>query len=94
MPGAKLVEDNSMEVCFQIPDSSAKSGCLTTLFAELEKFCPHLGVSSYGISDTSLEEVRIYGLVLVLEVWCFLFEKYVLICVYIFTPVCMSRCKH
>lgn len=57
VPGAKLVEDNSMEVCFQLPETAARSGEMTALFAELEKVYSLLGISSYGISDTSLEEV-------------------------------------
>ncbi|KAK7488493.1 hypothetical protein BaRGS_00020278 [Batillaria attramentaria] len=57
VPEAQLVEDNSMEVCFQMPESAADSGQLTALFAELEKVHDVLGISSYGISDTSLEEV-------------------------------------
>ncbi|KAK7490493.1 hypothetical protein BaRGS_00018279 [Batillaria attramentaria] len=57
VPEAQLVEDNSMEVCFQMPESAADSGQLTALFAELEKVHDVMGVSSYGISDTSLEEV-------------------------------------
>lgn len=55
-----------MEVCFQVPETAAKSGQLTALFAELEKVHDVMGVSSYGISDTSLEEVRTLLLVLVL----------------------------
>ena len=60
VPGARLVEDNSMEVCFQLPESAAKQGHMTRLFAELEKVHGALGISSYGISDTSLEEVSFF----------------------------------
>ncbi|KAK7101016.1 phospholipid-transporting ATPase ABCA1-like [Littorina saxatilis] len=57
VPEARLVEDNSMEVCFQMPEAAAKSGQMTAMFAELEKVHDILGISSYGVSDTSLEEV-------------------------------------
>ena len=59
VPEARLVEDNSMEVCFQLPEKAAKSGQMTAMFAELEKVHDILGISSYGVSDTSLEEVRL-----------------------------------
>ncbi|KAL8576510.1 hypothetical protein ACOMHN_003068 [Nucella lapillus] len=54
---AHLVEDNSMEVCFQLPEDAARSGQLTSMLAELETVHSALGIASYGISDTSLEEV-------------------------------------
>ncbi|XP_076463176.1 phospholipid-transporting ATPase ABCA1-like isoform X2 [Babylonia areolata] len=57
VPTAQMVEDNSMEVCFQLPDSAARSGQLTAMLGELEKVHRALGISNYGISDTSLEEV-------------------------------------
>ena len=47
-----------MEVCFQFPEEAAKSGQMAAMFAELEKVHDILGISSYGVSDTSLEEVR------------------------------------
>ncbi|KAL8582197.1 hypothetical protein ACOMHN_004116 [Nucella lapillus] len=57
IPEAQLVEDTSMEVCFQLPDTAAKSGQMTDLFTQLETMHDVLGISSYGVSDTSLEEV-------------------------------------
>ena len=60
VPEAQLVEDNSMEVCFQMPEAAAKSGQMTAMFAELEQVHDMLGISSYGVSDTSLEEVRFH----------------------------------
>ncbi|XP_063401544.1 phospholipid-transporting ATPase ABCA1-like [Mytilus trossulus] len=54
---AKLVEDNSTEVIFQLPPESARDGYLEMLFEMLENCHEDLGISSYGISDTCLEEV-------------------------------------
>ncbi|XP_035826205.1 ATP-binding cassette sub-family A member 7 [Aplysia californica] len=57
VPSATLVEDNSMEVCFRLPEDDGHSGKFQKLFAALEVSHKGLGVSSYGVSDTSLEEV-------------------------------------
>ena len=54
---ARLVEDNMTEMCFQLPDEAAKQGMFERLFLELERKHKDLGISSFGISDTSLEEV-------------------------------------
>ena len=73
-----------MEVCFQLPDSAARSGQMTAMFADLEKMHDILGISSYGISDTSLEEVSwlfqavvmmvVMMFCLVLQHFCFVFK--------------------
>ncbi|XP_059140192.1 phospholipid-transporting ATPase ABCA1-like [Physella acuta] len=57
VPGAVLVEDNSMEVCFRLPEGEDHARKFQELFAALELSHQELGISSYGISDTSLEEV-------------------------------------
>ncbi|WAR23494.1 ABCA1-like protein [Mya arenaria] len=57
VPEAKLVEDNMTELCYQLPDNAAHRGDFERLFHELESSCVHLGISNFGISDTSLEEV-------------------------------------
>ena len=54
---AQLVEDNSTEVIFQLPPEAARDGYFEMLFEMLENCHRDLGISSYGISDTSLEEV-------------------------------------
>ncbi|KAL3869286.1 hypothetical protein ACJMK2_041989, partial [Sinanodonta woodiana] len=54
---ASLKEDNPTELTYQLPAVSAYNGDFERLFSELE-FCHNdLGISSFGISDTSLEEV-------------------------------------
>ncbi|XP_054718877.1 phospholipid-transporting ATPase ABCA7-like [Uloborus diversus] len=57
VPEAKLVEDVGSEVSYLIPPSSQRSGELQRLFKALDVNLEELHISSYGISDTSLEEV-------------------------------------
>ncbi|GFN96696.1 ATP-binding cassette sub-family a member 1 [Plakobranchus ocellatus] len=57
VPGAVLVEDNSMEVCFRLPEDTDHAQKFQRLFAALEFSHKDMGISSYGISDTNLEEV-------------------------------------
>lgn len=57
VPGSRLVEDIGHEVLFVLPYTGAKDGAFGELFRELDAHLGELGVSSYGISDTTLEEV-------------------------------------
>ncbi|NXW61981.1 ABCA1 protein, partial [Eurystomus gularis] len=57
VPGSRLVEDIGHEVHFVLPYSGAKDGAFGDLFRELDARLGELGISSYGISDTTLEEV-------------------------------------
>ncbi|XP_014738361.1 PREDICTED: ATP-binding cassette sub-family A member 7 [Sturnus vulgaris] len=57
VPGSRLVEDIGHEVLFVLPYSGAKDGAFGELFRELDAHLGELGVSSYGISDTTLEEI-------------------------------------
>lgn len=61
VPEARLVEDVGSEVSYLIPPSSQRSGELQRLFKGLDASLDDLHISSYGISDTSLEEVHICG---------------------------------
>ncbi|GFT33344.1 phospholipid-transporting ATPase ABCA1 [Nephila pilipes] len=54
---ARLVEDVGSEVSYLIPFSSQRSGELQRLFRALDMSLEELHISSYGISDTTLEEV-------------------------------------
>ncbi|XP_064607351.1 phospholipid-transporting ATPase ABCA1-like [Liolophura sinensis] len=54
---AYLVENVGTELCFQLPEEGSHDGRFTNLFLALEKCHDDLGISSYGVSDTSLEEV-------------------------------------
>lgn len=63
---AQLVEDNSTEIIFQLPSEAAQDGYFEMLFEKLENCHNDLGILSYGISDTSLEEVYFFLLIIVL----------------------------
>ncbi|XP_048415909.1 phospholipid-transporting ATPase ABCA1-like [Stegostoma tigrinum] len=54
---ARLVEDFGHEMTFILPYVGAKDGAFVELFQELDSHLCELGISSYGISDTSLEEI-------------------------------------
>ncbi len=58
VPGSALVENIGTELTFQLPEDGARSGAFEQLFNDLDANLARLGVSSYGISDTTLEEVR------------------------------------
>ncbi|CAI5799096.1 phospholipid-transporting ATPase ABCA7 [Podarcis lilfordi] len=57
VPGSRLVEDICQEVLYVLPYSGAKDGAFGELFRELDARLAELGISGYGISDTSLEEI-------------------------------------
>ncbi|XP_075906360.1 phospholipid-transporting ATPase ABCA1-like [Nelusetta ayraudi] len=54
---ARLVEDLGHELTYVLPYQSAKDGAFVELFHELDDRLSDLGISSYGISDTTLEEI-------------------------------------
>uniref|UniRef100_A0AAQ4QFF7 P-type phospholipid transporter n=1 Tax=Gasterosteus aculeatus aculeatus TaxID=481459 RepID=A0AAQ4QFF7_GASAC len=54
---ARLVEDVGHEITYILPYQSAKDGAFVELFHELDDRLTDLGISSYGISDTTLEEI-------------------------------------
>lgn len=51
------MENIGQEALYILPYSGAKGGAFGDLFQELDSRLSELGISSYGISDTSLEEV-------------------------------------
>ncbi len=57
VPGACLVEDMGLELYFQLPSDEIRTGNFTKLFNDLDTDLSKLGISSYGIADTTLEEV-------------------------------------
>lgn len=57
VPAARLVEDLGHELTYVLPYSAAKDGAFVELFKDLDKKLADLGISSYGVSDTTLEEV-------------------------------------
>lgn len=57
VPSARLVEDLGHEITYVLPYKAAKDGAFVELFHEIDDRLIDLGISSYGISDTTLEEV-------------------------------------
>uniref|UniRef100_A0A7M4G151 ATP binding cassette subfamily A member 7 n=1 Tax=Crocodylus porosus TaxID=8502 RepID=A0A7M4G151_CROPO len=57
VPGSRLVEDIGHELLYVLPSSGAKDGSFGELFRELDARLGELGVSGYGVSDTTLEEI-------------------------------------
>ncbi|KAM4810632.1 phospholipid-transporting ATPase ABCA1 [Rhinophrynus dorsalis] len=54
---ARLVEDIGHELTYVLPYEAAKEGAFVELFHEIDDRLTDLGISSYGISDTTLEEI-------------------------------------
>ncbi|TKC43221.1 hypothetical protein EI555_011902 [Monodon monoceros] len=57
VPEAKLVECVGQELIFLLPNKNFKQRAYASLFRELEETLGDLGLSSFGISDTPLEEI-------------------------------------
>ncbi|XP_034038157.1 phospholipid-transporting ATPase ABCA1b [Thalassophryne amazonica] len=57
VPAARLVEDLGHELTYVLPYSAAKDGAFVALFKDLDIKLSDMGISSYGVSDTTLEEI-------------------------------------
>lgn len=57
IPEARLIEYRGLELTFLIPRKYFKSQAYVGLFQELEQMLSDLGLNTFGVSDTSLEEV-------------------------------------
>ncbi|XP_076880509.1 ATP-binding cassette, sub-family A (ABC1), member 7 [Brachyhypopomus gauderio] len=57
VPGARLVEDAVSEVVVNLPHAASQDGSLTLFLAELDRRLAELGIGTYGLSDTTLEEI-------------------------------------
>ncbi|XP_071800403.1 phospholipid-transporting ATPase ABCA1-like isoform X2 [Asterias amurensis] len=57
IPGASLCENLGKELSYILPQAATQGGTLEFLFRELEMFKDQLYINSFGISDTTLEEV-------------------------------------
>lgn len=55
---ARLVENVGREAVINFPQAASEDGTLAHFLAELEKRQSEFGIVSYGLSDTTLEEVR------------------------------------
>lgn len=56
--GARLVEESGREAVINLPQTAAKDSSLAVFLSELDQRLTELGISSYGLSDSTLEEVR------------------------------------
>ncbi|KAM4605225.1 retinal-specific phospholipid-transporting ATPase ABCA4-like [Polymixia lowei] len=59
VPEAKLIEMIGQEMTYLLPSKGFKHRAYASLFRELEETLADMGLSSFGISDTSLEEIFI-----------------------------------
>ncbi|XP_056103062.1 phospholipid-transporting ATPase ABCA1 isoform X2 [Rhinichthys klamathensis goyatoka] len=57
VPEAEFLEVVGQELVYVLPYAGARDGSFASLFKELDMEKSTLGVTSYGISDTSLEEI-------------------------------------
>jgi len=57
VPEASLVEAVGQELTFLLPQRDFEPRAYASLFRQLEETLSDLGLSSFGVSDTSLEEV-------------------------------------
>lgn len=57
VPEAKLIESIGQELVYLLPSRDFNQRAYASLFRELEETLPDIGLSSFGISDTPLEEV-------------------------------------
>lgn len=57
VPEAQLIESIGQELVYLLPSKNFKQRAYASLFRELEETLADLGLSSFGISDTPLEEV-------------------------------------
>uniref|UniRef100_A0A3Q2D7Z4 P-type phospholipid transporter n=1 Tax=Cyprinodon variegatus TaxID=28743 RepID=A0A3Q2D7Z4_CYPVA len=57
IPGARLVEDSRRETMINLPQAAAKDGSLAVFLSKLDQKLVELGISSYGLSDSTLEEI-------------------------------------
>ncbi len=58
VPEAVFLESIGQEITYVLPYGGARDGTFALLFQELDLAMADLGLTSYGISDTTLEEVR------------------------------------
>uniref|UniRef100_A0A3P8WSU7 ATP binding cassette subfamily A member 7 n=1 Tax=Cynoglossus semilaevis TaxID=244447 RepID=A0A3P8WSU7_CYNSE len=57
IPGARLVEESGREAVINLPQEAAKNSSLAIFLSELDQRLNELGISSYGLSDSTLEEI-------------------------------------
>uniref|UniRef100_A0AAQ5X579 ABC transporter domain-containing protein n=1 Tax=Amphiprion ocellaris TaxID=80972 RepID=A0AAQ5X579_AMPOC len=63
VPEAVFLESIGQEITYILPYGGARDGTFAHLFQDLDRAMNNLGLTSYGISDTTLEEVNNKGAV-------------------------------
>ena len=64
IPGAEILEDMGGEITYVLPSAGRFTGEFSNLFQNLEDSLKTLGIKNYGISDTTLEEVYTFIILL------------------------------
>ena len=59
IPSAQLVENIGSELTYVLPAEMVREGRFQDLFEDLDKNLEKLHIGSYGVSDTTLEEVEL-----------------------------------
>uniref|UniRef100_A0AAQ5ZEN6 P-type phospholipid transporter n=1 Tax=Amphiprion ocellaris TaxID=80972 RepID=A0AAQ5ZEN6_AMPOC len=57
IPGARLVEESRSEAVINVPQTAAKDSSLALFLSDLDQKHTELGIKSYGLSDSTLEEI-------------------------------------
>ena len=57
------MEEIGSEVTYVLPTSKGRLQAFTNLFEQLDKHKESLGIDKYGVSDSTLEEVRVCRLI-------------------------------
>ncbi|KAM4628696.1 phospholipid-transporting ATPase ABCA1 [Polymixia lowei] len=57
IPGARLVEEAGREAVVNLPQTATQDSSLAVFLAELDQKLTELGLTSYGLSDSTLEEI-------------------------------------
>ncbi|XP_065811834.1 phospholipid-transporting ATPase ABCA1 isoform X1 [Labrus bergylta] len=57
IPGVRLVEESGREAVINLPQTAAMDSSLAVFLSELDQRLNELGISSYGLSDSTLEEI-------------------------------------
>lgn len=60
IPSAKLIQETRQQLSFMLPNNVVKKDGFGKFFTHLEQNLEALGLKSFGITETPLEEVRIF----------------------------------
>ena len=58
VPSARLIQESRQQLSFILPNSIVKKDGFGSFFAHLEQNLESLGLKSFGITETPLEEVN------------------------------------